>query len=573
MESYSPERKFENRMNTNISIEDMRNHEANNKLSLRKEKRYKNILFSIKEKSNLMHEPHYSIHLNLLKTNNDEIRNFYIDMKNSKETMNKLKFLLSSQDDNEIKYGLYATRKFFQQLNRELYKKEGQNNTNKIDIKDIKMSSEFDLFLNNKIIDLIFQILNKNCEKNDKNAYINIYESLWIFINMTSIYPNKNKKYEFFQILLAQNNLNILINLINNNIPQEIISNVLIIFANTALEEGKEREYIKILINSSLTHVLFNYLKTNKNINKEILGKIYRILFFLYYKYNKLDLEAYKIMFKIFSLPIYNFKDKEILSYCLEMLNVLSNIEDPQIENCFNNINLFAEFNNIIFDDPIEGNEIIINILLEIFNNLITRRIIGLENSNINPGSLLMFYNNLLNKYKSEQKIKDNNVELNIIVSANNLIMMGKADNIKYILGEGLEIFNFFMESARSVFNNLKCFGIKSFLNILMKDNGVIEIKNMYDMVNTIIDTLKIDEFSNCYIGCIKATFLIIKKSEANKFENDLKTYLNNKGFINFLEKIETKLINNLENIKLEEGDNIDNLINIIDEIKYFLNN
>ena len=129
------------------------------------------------------------------------------------------------------------------------------------------------------------------------------------------------------------------------------------------------------------------------------------------------------------------------------------------------------------------------------------------------------------------------------------------------------------MESARSVFNNLKCFGIKSFLNILMKDNGVIEIKNMYDMVNTIIDTLKIDEFSNCYIGCIKATFLIIKKSEANKFENDLKTYLNNKGFINFLEKIETKLINNLENIKLEEGDNIDNLINIIDEIKYFLNN
>ena len=570
MENHSPERKFENRMNSEISLEDLRNQNANMKLTLRKEKRNRDIILGLKEKINSIYECHYNIRINLLKTNNDEIRNFYIDLSNPEDSMKKLKYLLSSQDDNEIKFGLLAIRKFFQEKVRELYDKKGQNTTHKLSKNEIKKCEDFDIFIKNKIIDLLFEILNKNIDKDNKNSYINIYEISWIFINMTSIYPNEeNKRFEFFNNLLNKNNLNILINLIKINIPQEIITNVLSLFSNIALEEDA---CIDVLVNSSLTQVIFNYLKANKNINKEILTKIYRVLYILYSTFRKLDIQANKILFKIFSLPLYNFKNNEILNYCLEMLNLLSKNNDPQIENCFNDINIFSAFNTIIFDFNIEGNENLINSILDIFTNLIEKKNPELEKNIINSGSCLKFYNNLLNKYKKENKIIDRKAEENIIIAINNVILFDNSDNIKYIFGEGREILNFFIDSGKSIFQSMRNLGIKSFLNILMKNNIDIDINIIFDMVNIVNDTLMLEEFSNCYGECLKVSYVIMEKSRKMNFKNDLKTYLNNKGFINYIEKIETKLLNNSKSFKFD-NDDVDNYLNIIDEIKYFLNN
>ena len=572
MENHSPEKTFENRMDTNISIEDLRNNKAYVKLSLRKEKRNKNMLLNLREKINIMYESHYNIHLNLLKTNNEDIRNFSINTKNPEESMDKLKYLLTSKDDNKLKYGLYATRKFFQNLVRELYYHEGEGNMLKISKDQIKTFDDFGLFIKNNIINILFDILNNNINKNDNNSYINIYEIIWTFINMGSIYPKENNlKNEFFKIVLMQNNLNILINLININIPPEITNNVLMLINNIILEE--ENIYIQILINSTITQTLMEYLKINKKINHEILVKIYKLLFNLYHEYNNLNIEAYKILFKIFSLPLYTFNDKEILEYCLRILLLLSEIKEPQIENCFNNMDLFSALNNIIFDHPIKDNEILINLILDIFTNLIVKNNIDLQRDIINSGSLIIFYNNLLNKYKNEGEIKDYKIDENILVSVNNLILLGGADVVKYVMGEGFEIMNSFIESAKSVFIQTKIYGIKSFLNILMNENNNVDIKIIYDMVNIIIDIFHFVEFNKCYYNCIKVLFLIIEKSEKMNFKNELKNYLNNKGFINNMEKLEIELLNNSKNIKLDDSDTIENYLNIIDEIKYFLNN
>ena len=155
----------------------------------------------------------------------------------------------------------------------------------------------------------------------------------------------------------------------------------------------------------------------------------------------------------------------------------------------------------------------------------------------------------------------------------NNLILLGGADVVKYVMGEGFEIMNSFIESAKSVFIQTKIYGIKSFLNILMNENNNVDIKIVYDMVNIIIDIFHLVEFNKCYYNCIKVLFLIIEKSEKMNFKNELKNYLNNKGFINNMEKLEIELLNNSKNIKLDDSDTIENYLNIIDEIKYFLNN
>ena len=571
MESHSPERKFEDRMKNNISIEDLRNENVNKILTLRKEKRNKNTILSLKGKLNSLNENHYCIHFNLLKTNNDEIRNFYIDLQKEQSTIDKLKYLLQSNDDNEVKYGLFAIRKFFVNTMRGLYFKEDEHL--KFSKDEIKVCKELDIFINNNIIDLIFQIMNKSINKNEKLYFINIYESLWIFINMTSAMPgDKNKQIEFYKTFLKEEYLNIFINIIKNNYtPQEIIINVLILLVNIGLQDNI---FIDILINSPLIQVLFSYLKTNKNINSDVLVYIYNILHLLCSKLNtftNLDIEAYKTIFKIFSLPLYNFKNKDILNYCLQILILLSEKNNPQIENFFTDFNLFSTFNNIIFNEneKIDDIENIIISILDILYNLIQKRNNELQ-AYINSGSFLMFYNNLLIKFKNENKVINFKIEEDILTSVNNLILFNHSNSIKYILWEGKEILTFFMERARSIYRNTRYLGTRSLLNILMDQENEIDINIIHEFVNIIIDTLNIDNFSNCFFACLQIIILIINKSEKMNFKNELRIYLNQKGLINNLEKIESKLLNNPQNNEFNSEDE-NQYQNLINEIKAFL--
>lgn len=574
MESHSPEKIYEDRMNNNITMEDFRNQNANKILSLRKEKHNKDIISNIKGRMNLLYEPHYSIHFNLLKTNNDDIRNFYINLKNPDNSMIKLKYLLTSKDDDEVKYGLYAVRKHFQILIRELFNKEEDNFDNKVSKSDIekKGNDGLEIFIKNNIIFLLFDIIKNSIGKNDNKYYINIYECLWIFINMTVVPPkNDEKRIEFFSNFVQKDNLNNFLILIQDvNTPQEITHNILILIANVAVNEP---EIVNILINSDLTKILFSYLKNNKKINNEIFTKIYRVLNCLYINCNNnLSIDAYKTIFKVFSLPLYNFKKKEIIKYCLDILLMLVQFNYPEIVNCFNDLKLMGTLNNIIFDESIEGNEHIIFLILEIFYNLIKKDNKDLQKNIINSGSLPIFYNNLVKKFKDEKKTINYQTEEDILLSINNLILFNHKDVVGYILSDGKILMNYFFECAQSVYKKTRFLGTKSLLNILIdKDDQVkIEINILYDIVNTILETLRINEFNDCFYYCIQCILLISKKSNKMNFNNELKKYLNNKGFVNYIDKIEIKLLNDTKDNLLNKEEQ-QNYNNIIEDVKSFL--
>lgn len=589
MESHSSEKKYDDRMNKDISLEYIRNENAKKILTLRKEKKNKDTILNIRNKLNLLSESKYSIQFCQLKTNNDEIRNFFININNPEESIVKLKYLLNSSDDDELKYGLYSLRKYFQIIASQVNRKEDENNGElcnninrgitsiyKVSKNGQKEISETEIFISNSIIDILFEIINKNLNKNEIKNFINIYEALWILINMSGFPPfDKNRKFEFYKIFVQNEHFNIFLYLFKDkNIPQEIIYNVLILLGNIAVDD----ENIKnILINSSLTNILFNYLKTNKTINSDILLKIYRVLYFLYNNCtnNNLSIEAYKIIFRIFSLPLNKFTNKDMINYCLGILSILSTIENKEIENCFNDLSLMESFNDIIFNNNIKGNEISIILILDIFYNIILKDNFELQKNIVNSGKLLIFFNNLLIKYKKEQITIDSNSEENILNSLNNLILYNHENTLKYILNEGKEILTFFMDRAKSPYSTTRKIGIKSIENILIEKSNLLNIEIIFDMVNIIFDTFKIEEFSNCYLNCIECILLIINKSKEMNFSNDLKNYYIKEGLINYLERIETNLLNKPSlYIKIYQKEyDIENCHNIIDEIKYFLTN
>lgn len=581
MENHSPTKKYEDRMNKGISLENMRNEKFEKILSLRKEKRSKDNISNIRDKMNLLYEPKYSICINHLKTNNDDIRNFSINIQEPENTKLKLKYLLNSSDDDEIKFGIYALRTYFKNLARKVYNKKLENNktneNNNEEIKTIKVFkneqmknkiNDDELFIDSEIISLLFNIINKNLNKSENKYLSNIYESLWIFINMTAVPPSEeDKKIEFFKMFAQGENLNTLLSIIKDgNMPQEILYNTLILLGNITYDDQIIKD---LLINSSLTQILFNYLKTNKKINSEVFLKVYRVLNSLYINCLNLDVEAYKIIFKIFSLPLYKFKNNELIKYCLDILLMLSKIKENEIENCFNDLNLMGALNNIIFNNSIEGNEININLILDIFCNIIEKDNKLLQTNIVNSGGMPIFYNNLLGKYKKEKKTIDYLAENNILTALNNLILLNSEGTVKYIQTEGKEILNYFMECGRSVFRHTREFGISLLHNVLMFDQNYFSMQILYDITNIMLDTLNLIDFSNCFFLCIQSIYLLILESEKMNFKNELKTCFINKGLSNCVDSIETKILNDSH---LEKEDQ-EKYLDIIDAIKEFIYN
>ena len=115
-----PVRTYEIKTNSFITIQDFNQANENRYLSLRKQKKNNEIFSDLKHKFNFLHDKHYSIHLNQLKTNNNDIRNFIIDLNQLQYSMNNLNYLLRSENDDEVKFGIYAVRIFFQERLREM---------------------------------------------------------------------------------------------------------------------------------------------------------------------------------------------------------------------------------------------------------------------------------------------------------------------------------------------------------------------------------------------------------------------------------------------------------------------
>ena len=160
-------------------------------------------------------------------------------------------------------------------------------------------------------------------------------------------------------------------------------------------------------------------------------------------------------------------------------------------------------------------------------------------------------------------------VEENILVSLNNLIYYNHDKTIEYILGEGIEIMNFFIKSSKSMFAQTRYTGIKSFVNILYNIKIDVKFETIIEMINSIIQAL-INEFENCYYLCSQCLYLIICRSKEQNYSNDLKNFLLRSGTSDLMEKIKIKLLNDSKNKKIskEEEENFDNFI---DSINNFL--
>ena len=609
MESrFIPRAKYEDTIKSYIPYNALSKDNKNRNLTLRKRAKNLKTELNIKSKFNLMNEYNYQIHLSLLKTNNDNIRNFFIDLNRPEYTMNNLKYLLESKNDDEVKFGIYAVRTFFQKILREIKEdvhvpEQNQahphNNINhnrinnqiianglqinhleeykipyskidnaKVAKSNYNFSNIFELFLDNNIIHLLFEII-KRCQINNQfRDQINLFESLWILFNMNAVPTDiENSKQKFYSYFTQQDNLSALISLIDSkNYPQEII------FMNLNLLSSlfKENERMKeMVIKSPLPSYLYTYLQSQDNLNKDVLLKIFKLLFELYLDCTEeLSIDAYLILFKIFSLSLIIFKSEEIINCSLQMLRMLSEKDIPELIGCFSDTSLLDILNNIIFSRPIENNEIMINIILDIFYNIICK--CDQENSDIiQTGIMSNFYNNLLIKYKKDNVTMYYQVEENILVSLNNLIYYNHDKNVEYILGEGIEIMNFFIKSSKSMFAQTRYTGIKSFVNILYNIKIDVKFETIIEMINSIIQAL-INEFENCYYLCSQCLYLIICRSKEQNYSNDLKNFLLRSGTSDLMEKIKIKLLNDSKNKKIskEEEENFDNFI---DNINNFL--
>ena len=577
------ERQFQIKSNSFITIQDLNKAKENRFLSLRKQKRNNALYSEMKHKLNFLHDKHYQINLTKLKTNNDDIRNFVIDLKQPQLSMHNLNYLLKSQNDDEVKFGIYAVRIFFQERLREQSMQENNNNQlnhndinhgvplnnfqiiqndkdqtqihkidkNKLNTQIIN-SNILGMFFDNNIIKHLFNIIKTSQVKNEISDQINIFECVWIFLNICAMYIKDealiDKVYSNF---LDDDNFCSLIDLIDSSkFPLEIIFNVLCFFINIIINYPDTKQF---LVQTSLTSVLFKYLQTDKFLNTEITKKIFIVLHELYYDCNSnLSPEAYLILFKIFSLSLINFKSQDMIKFCLDILEMLSQKDIPEVIESFSDYNLLKALNNIIFDRPLLNNEIFINMITEIFYNLILKDNDKLRKEIIDPGYLLTFFNNLIIKSKKESFKFDSKIEENLILSINNLIYFNPDKSLENIFGEGKEIINFLSDSSNSTEPKIKKLGIRSYINILY----VKKIYFNFDFFISIVEAIEkvyINDYQNCYEESINCLFLIILTCQNQQSHiNELRNLLINKGFKEYLEKIKTQVMNNLNNNEYE---------------------
>ena len=90
-----------------------------------------------------------------------------------KDSFEKLIFLLNSNNEKYMKMGIYALRKFFVE---KVKSNNAIDENGNIDIN--KNTFYLDDFINNKIFEKLFNIINNN-----RKDFINCYEIFWILLD------------------------------------------------------------------------------------------------------------------------------------------------------------------------------------------------------------------------------------------------------------------------------------------------------------------------------------------------------------------------------------------------------
>ena len=253
----------------------------------------------------------------------------------------------------------------------------------------------------------------------------------------------------------------------------------------------------------------------------------------------------------------------------MDILSNLSSKDIPEIIECFTDTNLLASLNNIIASRPIDKNELTIKLILDIFYNIISKNDDKIKKELIETSMLITFYNNLLIKYKKEKICFNYKIEENIVLSLNNIIYMNSDNSIRYILNEGIEIWNFLMSLANCIFPNSKYNGIRALVNILINLNFDINYDILKEIANSFIHGLFIS-FDNCCYICTQGLHLVIEKCTIQKSDNEIRNFLIMKGANELIEKVKIRMMNDAKNDLLikEEGEKF---FGFLDDIEQFL--
>lgn len=582
MKSFDFEKRTKGEKNY-FTVQNIRNTLNGKILTLRKKKR--KMKQDLTKKLNSLDELQYHINLNLLQTNNDFIRYFFIDIDNPHYTMKNLILLLLSKIDDEVKYGIYAVRTYFTNLVNEKFSKNKiinmneqihNNNNDGLGANNINQKNKNDemleLFLTKDIIHLLFEIIKVSMNNYyEKRAQINIYECLWILINMSAIYSiNEILKSNFYYYFLKNNNYLLFLQIIESMIsPQEIVLNDLTLLSNII----KESSTIKVLLKkSSLPNILYNYLSQRQN-DHNITVKIIKLLNALFIDdddgINNFNMQVYINLYSIFSYSLKFLNDNDLECYCLDILEMLSNVDNTKVIECFDDLDLLKVLNNLILNKPIQENEQIINKVLNIFYNLISKKNERIYENITKTGKFTKFYNNLLIKYKEENTTINYKIEENILLSLNNIIYFNHEYNVKYIFTEGREIYNFFLSSMDSCFQKIAYLSIQSFVNIFQDLENNVNNKILCEIAVSVMNALNKDILKCYYIG-VQTLYLLMKKSISQDFSNEFRCLFNKLGVENVISKIQLKFINDTSKTEIKEEDEI-LITKFIEEIQAFL--
>ena len=444
-----------------------------------------------------------------------------------KDSLEKLIYLLNSNNDKYIKIAIYALRKFFvdKVKNNNLIDEKGNVNLN-------ENNFYLDDFINLKIYDKLFFILHQN-----KKDYINCYEIFWILLD-SSIFPSKigENPYDYYFNFLSKENIDLYnYYIIDKQTPKEIILLLIKFISNLCLFNEKIR---LLLLKKNFISNSFSKIKNlNENINYDVFSEFYHLFSIITKNYNNFDLNSSKIFFHIFSSPLNIINDEEIEIYCLYGLEKLSKIKDEDI------IKLFTESNNIInnyktfLESPLKE-ESIIYFLKILSNLLLNTNSINIKNF-IQKISILNIYLFLINPSIINLFNEKENIKSEIIIGLGNLCLI----DLNYIINiiNNDNIYNFLLNILNeSNFTN-KIYVLKTLYNIFKTENIQYSQDKIFFLLKKLSIMMKIEKNKNLIKEIIDLNFILISILINNNESNieGISLILNNLGYEDIIQRKE----------------------------------
>ena len=444
-----------------------------------------------------------------------------------KDSFEKLIFLLNSNNEKYMKMGIYALRKFFVE---KVKSNNAIDENGNIDIN--KNTFYLDDFINNKIFEKLFNIINNN-----RKDFINCYEIFWILLD-SSIFPSRigNNFYDYHFIFFTQENIdlyNFLV--INNETPKEIVLLLIKFLSNLCLYNENIR---LLLLKNNLVSNSFSRIKnTNGIINYEILYEFYHLFSIIAKNFNNFDFDSSKIFFHIFSSPMDISNEEGIQIYCLYGLEKLSRIKDENIIKLFTESKVIIDNYKNLIKPPLKE-ELIFYSLKILSNLLLNTSSINVKNF-IQKIDILNIYLYLIDPSVINLFLEKINIQSEIIIGFGNLcliepnygIYLTNYDNIYHLLLKVLE---------DTSFNN-KIYSLKTFYNAFKIENINISEEKILLLLKKLIFMMNIESNKKLLIEVLDVTLILISIL-INYNDSDIEKVrfiLNNFGFEDIIQRKE----------------------------------